>query len=395
MAYGSVYRGFGSTANQFVLSKANRNYTTRYFKTTHSSGDIRAYYDRMYFTGGGGGEVYRPVLTQNAATVTGATVNAIHATLGFGTSGNLLGGLGHAARFSLDTPDAAVTGNSGVIGLDINAGGTSTSVGQRMAFMRATLGGNATGAAALEDGVSLISLNGFTAATGNVYTGNSVRCDVDGTQKYIMLGDYEGSIKWGGSYSSPLSMGTVGYQLKTYGADATDDGFSVCTFHFIRGTGSTALFGSTALVESSSTGSAYPKTLEGGQFMAGLTAGAKLATRGGDGTAGMYGAWVKVYSDATAIVDSGAYSAALWVDNQHSSNSYSGTEYGIFATTGGTRPDAFIGFDTSSSGYDALLKWEDSDDTCLTDSSLSLSSQAGAITVVTPSGTRYIPLYSS
>ena len=78
MAYSSVYRGFGSTANQFVLSKANRNYTTRYFKTTHSSGDIRAYYDRMYFTGGGGGEVYRPVLTQNAATVTGATVNAIH-----------------------------------------------------------------------------------------------------------------------------------------------------------------------------------------------------------------------------------------------------------------------------------------------------------------------------
>lgn len=185
MAYQSVYNHLGSTINPFKLSKANKNYTTQYFKTVNTSGDIRALYQRMYFTRGGAGEVHRLYATQDYATVTGGTINALHASLGFGTSGNLLGGLGHAARFSLDAPNAALTGNSGVIGLDINAGGTSTSVGQRCAIIRSTLGGDATGAAALEDGLSLLSLNGFTAGTGNIVSKSFLRMDLDGTAKYI------------------------------------------------------------------------------------------------------------------------------------------------------------------------------------------------------------------
>ncbi len=55
MAYTSVYNHIGSTINPMRLSKANRNYSTQYFKTVNTSGDIRALYQRMYFTRGGTG----------------------------------------------------------------------------------------------------------------------------------------------------------------------------------------------------------------------------------------------------------------------------------------------------------------------------------------------------
>ena len=153
-------------------------------------------------------------------------------------------------------------------------------------------------------------------------------------------------------------------------------------------------FGHTSLVEGNSTGASYPKTLEGGQFMAGLLASSKLASRGGDATAGMYGAWLKVYSDTTSIVDSGAYTAPLWVDNQHYSNNFSGTEYTIFASTGGTIPDAFLGMVTSSSGWDAFIKIETGGaGAMLSDSDQSLVTQSGALKVITPGGTKWIPLY--
>jgi len=198
-----------------------------------------------------------------------------------------------------------------------------------------------------------------------------------------------------GSYTTPYAFDAASAtNFSLYGLSTTNSGYDSSTFFFVRGTGSSALFGCTALVEGSSTGSSYPKTLQGSQFMALLTAGAKLASRGSDVTAGQYAAWLKVGSPTTATVDSGAYTAAVWLDNQHYSNSFSGTEYTIFSSTGGTVPDAWAGFDTSSAGWAALFLFED-DCAPLTDSSMSLSTQAGALTVVTPSGTRYIPLYSS
>lgn len=205
----------------------------------------------------------------------------------------------------------------------------------------------------------------------------------------------DGAVKRGGSYASP-NTNTSTYQFKTYGLDTTNGGASVITFMLLRGTGSTALYGDTVLIESNSTGADYPGELQGAQFHVGLGAAAKLATRPGGAGAGMVGAWLKVYSAADSVVDSGAYSAAVWLDNQHSANSYSGTEYTIFATTGGTVPDAFIGMKTSSGGWASFITVESGGaGAMLLDTDQSLSTQAGALVVVTPAGTRYLPLYSS
>jgi len=103
--------------------------------------------------------------------------------------------------------------------------------------------------------------------------------------------------------------------------------------------------------------------IQGAQCMAflGSPGGAEavhLKTLGGDGTAGMYAGWFKIGANSNCVVDSGARAAALWVDNQLS-GTITGEEYGIFATTGASKPDAFVGFETTSSGYASLFYFDE------------------------------------
>ena len=85
-----------------------------------------------------------------------------------------------------------------------------------------------------------------------------------------------------------------------------------------------------------------------------LVSGSKLDS----GSWGLFGTWNKVGSASGSVCEAGTKVAAIWVDNQMS-GTVSGEEYGIFATTGGTRPDAFIGFETTSSGWDYLFYFDE------------------------------------
>jgi len=101
-----------------------------------------------------------------------------------------------------------------------------------------------------------------------------------------------------------------------------------------------------------------PNKVQAGQFISHLNSStALLATLGGDTTAGMYGIWAKVCSEVGAVASNGSRVAAVWVDNQMS-GTVSGEEYSIFATTGASVPDAFIGFETSSSGWSQFLYFD-------------------------------------
>jgi hypothetical protein len=164
----------------------------------------------------------------------------------------------------------------------------------------------------------------------------------------------------GGSYSSPIAYTAASMgQLQLYYSQSRDTGVDVVTFFYGVTTGQAGALGCTALVESNA-GTPGPKTLEGGQFMAGLRAGGYLATASGDATAGMYGAWLKVYAGVTSVASSGCKVAAVWLDNQMSCT-VSGEEYAAYITTGGTVPDAVFGFETSSSGWAAFAYF---DETC-------------------------------
>jgi len=178
-----------------------------------------------------------------------------------------------------------------------------------------------------------------------------------------------------GTYTSPVDYGADNHQsgmMRLYSTCSGDiSSYDRGIFIYTETTGAKGAFPVAGLAEANNTGTG-PSKLQAAQFIAHLGAqsvGAHLATLGGDATAGMYGAWLKVCASGTAVCDAGSRVAAAWIDNQMS-GTVSGEEYGIFATTGASVPDAFIGFETSSSGYDQLLYFDSTFDsgagTCIT-----------------------------
>jgi len=167
-----------------------------------------------------------------------------------------------------------------------------------------------------------------------------------------------------GSYSSRLTMlaGQTNEMVTIAGLGEEDD-FLIGYGSYLRTTGEDGKgFGASFLVEATNT--TGTPTLQGLQSMAfigsvGGTEAAVLKSMNGDATAGAYGIWAKVGSNTNVNLASGSRTAPIWVDNQHMANTNNGEEYGIFATTGGTRPDAFVGFETSSSGWDYLFYFDE------------------------------------
>ncbi|KKK50726.1 hypothetical protein LCGC14_3122150, partial [marine sediment metagenome] len=106
-------------------------------------------------------------------------------------------------------------------------------------------------------------------------------------------------------------------------------------------------------------GGAGPNKVQAAQFISMLqVSGAKLATLGGDPTAGMYGAWLKVGAVSGAEASAGSRVAAVWLDNQMS-GTVDGEEYAAFITSGASKVDAVFGFETTSSGWSYLFDFDE------------------------------------
>jgi len=200
----------------------------------------------------------------------------------------------------------------------------------------------------------------------------------------------------GGSYSTPLAYTAAsGGLLQIYYSQSRDTGVDVASFLYGVTTGQAGALGATALIESNA-GSPGPKTLEGGQFMAGLRAGGYLASIAGDGTAGMYGAWLKVYANVTSVASAGCRVAAVWLDNQMSC-AVGGEEYAAFVTTGGSVPDAVFGFETSSNGWASFAYFDETSynkQPVSTKSCVTTTNDSDASVIWNLNGTAYyMPLY--
>jgi hypothetical protein len=160
-----------------------------------------------------------------------------------------------------------------------------------------------------------------------------------------------------GSYSSRITA-VDDTEMITLAIGSDQAAFVLGMGLYTRATGENGKpIGLSSLVESTHTTGV--DRLQGLQSMAflgtvGGSEAAHLKTLGGDAVAGMYAAWFKVGANANTVCDAGSRVAAVWVDNQMS-GTVSGEEYGIFCTTGGTKPDALIGLETSSSGWTQFL----------------------------------------
>lgn len=254
-------------------------------------------------------------------------------------------------------------------------------------------------------GLTSISVAGTVTAiafTGS-YTGNAI--DFGGaTITPTVAGSNGPCFIRLGTYAAPYDYGDNDNQSGVMRIYTTCDGsasYDRGLFAYAEVTEAKSAYPVAGLVEANNTGTG-PSSIGGAQFIAHLGAqssGAHLATLSGGSASywcGMYGVWAKVAAAGTAVCDSGSRVAPIWVDSQMS-GTISGEEFGIFATTGASRPNGFIGFKTSSSGYDYLFYFDDTFDagagTCVETSAVPGGNQTARIKVYYDTTAYYIPLY--
>jgi len=168
-----------------------------------------------------------------------------------------------------------------------------------------------------------------------------------------------------GTYASPVLNADEDQSgfVRLYGETSADGasydrGIFVC----LKTSGIKGIFPIAGLAEVLAQGGNGPTKVQAAQFICDLhTVDAKLAGLGGDSTAGMYGAWLKITAIDGATISATARAAPLWLDNQlygaHAATI--GEEYAIFSTAGGTIPKAWAGFETTSAGWTNFLYFDE------------------------------------
>jgi len=167
-----------------------------------------------------------------------------------------------------------------------------------------------------------------------------------------------------GTYDSPLSnsdedqSGMIRfYSTTSANGSSYDRGVFVCQ----KTTGTKAVFPIAGLAEIKAQTGAGPTKAMAGQFITMLQDSTSKLAALGSSTDGMYGIWAKVGAVEGAITTSGSRVAAIWLDNQLNGSGISSgmEEYAAFITTGGSKPDAVFGFETTSSGWSQLLYFDE------------------------------------
>ncbi|HUX02259.1 MAG TPA: hypothetical protein VMY35_14940 [Phycisphaerae bacterium] len=285
--------------------------------------------------------------------------------------------------YKTDGGDKLVVANTGEI--EVESGGT----------LDLQAGATITSAAELTlSGANTNGINFTGTYTGNVIDLSSATIAPTGSNgpTFIRLGTYASPYDYAADADQ---SGVIRIYTTTSASGASyDRGLFACA----KTTGTKAAFPVAGLAEANNTGTG-PAALQAAQFIAHLGAdgsASHLATLGGSSTAGMYGAWLKVAAGGNCVCDSGSRVAAAWIDNQLS-GTVSGEEYGLFATTGASRPDAFIGFETTSSGYSQLFYFDETFNsgagTCVTTDAVPGGNQDARILVHYNGTQYYIPLY--
>lgn len=183
---GALVMGLGTSTARAVANVADKNFLSFYFENLATSGDNRGMYLRHYISGaGGGGEAARIFSTVN--NVAAGTAHGAHISLSFGTSGTVTG-QGIAARNTLHMPTTALSSNvtMSAVQAEIWSDGSTSDPGGStlLSFFRAVNGGDATGAADVDDDAVLFELSGFTNSSGNLFqTGTTINPVAAGSLK--------------------------------------------------------------------------------------------------------------------------------------------------------------------------------------------------------------------
>ena len=294
---------------------------------------------------------------------------------------------------------AAASGEVAGLHVETTGSGTLTATGT----VAGILIDKATGAADWPVGMSILNsttaINIGSCTTGismaGTYGGNGINCTgtfadhVIDIQPGASLGDNKAV--YIGTWGSEAEFNDGGGLFRMYGKPGAGGGVSAQIF--VRAlTDCTSSNCACQLYADSDADTPGPTNVEALNCFAMLNAGKYLAAST-SWMQGLKAIWAKVGADNTSVCNGNV--APLWIDNQINC-AVGGEEYGIFASTGGSRPDGFIGFETTSSGYDQLLYFDATFNsgagTCITTDSVP-GTQDARIKVYYDGKQYYIPLY--
>ena len=133
--------GAGASGATHALGSTGDNGLEYYLTGTHTSGDMRGMYLRLYFAGAGGsGEAARIFSTiSNVSVATGGTVNGAHISIGTSGASAAVSGAANALRatFGIAAASTTVGGTCSVIQVDTDFD-TAVTVPTDFAFLRLT-----------------------------------------------------------------------------------------------------------------------------------------------------------------------------------------------------------------------------------------------------------------
>jgi len=153
-----------------------------------------------------------------------------------------------------------------------------------------------------------------------------------------------------GTWGTEATFDDDGGLFRIYGQ--VDSGGDIAAMIFTRSlTASSSSIINTQLYADSSADAPGPRLVQALDAIALVNSAGYIATSPSSGD-GLNAIRAKVDARVDSVITGNV--TALWIDNQVNCV-VGGTEYGILATTGGSKPDAFIGFETTSSGWAHLL----------------------------------------
>ncbi len=168
-AANALLMGVGTSANPATTSVADKSFIELRTQSSAISGASRSIYARHNLSGAGqSGECLR-AFTDLTAAVT--TSRGAHISLQIGSTG-YVSGLGVGVDAQLYIKNSIVPANGTYAGLNVEiysegASATPAAVTQ-LSYIRIVAGGHATGIAAVDDKVYLLSINGTAVGAGNM-----------------------------------------------------------------------------------------------------------------------------------------------------------------------------------------------------------------------------------
>lgn len=189
-AHSGLLMGCGASGSAYALGSTADNAVEFYLDGTHTTGDMRGEYARLYFSGAGGsGECKRIFSTINNVTVaTGGTVNGAHISIGTAGASAAVSGAANALRttFGIAALSTNIGGTCSVIQVDTDIA-TEATVPPNFAFLRFTNTGAKKSDALFNVPAPVAETNGlFCAHITDAMTHSLRFVDAAGTEYHIM-----------------------------------------------------------------------------------------------------------------------------------------------------------------------------------------------------------------